>query len=560
MTAQNARLLRAAKIAKIQNLLIDRGMADLDTMPLYLWVQAYRPDLIPERPLDFKSHQYLKDIYRDDSQVIYVKKSSQIGLSEWLISLAIHACDQRNATVMYVFPTERNIYDFSSARFGPAIEASPYLKQIVVEGHKQGASRITLKRIRDRFLYLRGGQVGVSGNAPQLKSVDADIIIVDEVDECDSRVIPVVQERLGHSHIAEQRMVSTPTYANYGIDALWRNTDQQEWFIECHHCGTKQNITINHVVLTWDDLERPIIWHGQDENRAYAACEHCGKELNRLHKGEWVARYPDREIRGYHPTKFASPTVDLLQIVENLKTIDETKRRETINQALGETYTPRGGQLTPEILDECRRDYAHGPRFDQNAYMGLDVGKVLSVVIRGEREPDTGEWPQLYAGEVDTFTEAGKLIKQFKVNRAVVDALPETRKARDFQDDFPRVVWLAYYPDSDSKKAESMAWNETERTVLMDRTRTLDETFARFYDAKNTLPANARDIPNYYAQVCAPVRVLETKRNGTTVARYVEGNAADHYAHAENYCRAAMSAPKPPQSTAVSRSVSASDL
>ena len=68
-----------------------------------------------------------------------------------------------------------------------------------------------------------------------------------------------------------------------------------------------------------------------------------------------------------------------------------------------------------------------------------------------------------------------------------------------------------------------------------DRTRTLDEMFSRFYEGKNTLPANAKALPRYYDQLKAPVRVLRKNAKLQEVAAYIE-TGPDHYAHAENYC------------------------
>ena len=90
--------------------------------------------------------------------------------------------------------------------------------------------------------------------------------------------------------------------------------------------------------------------------------------------------------------------------------------------------------------------------------------------------------------------------------------------------------------------------------VNLDRTRTLDRTLSRFYDGLNTLPAYARNLKDYYAHLTAPVRVLETGRDGQQVARYVE-SGPDHLAHAENYCTAAMHAPQPAAVTSASRAV-----
>ncbi len=523
----------------------------------------------PERPFDLTRHRYLAGLYSCTAREMVVYKAGQLGVSEYLVSYALHAADERLATVLYVMPTDTHVSDFSSARIGPAIEASPYLAGIVVEGAasggKRGADRVTLKRVRYRFIYLRGAQVDPKGTANQLKSIDADVLIIDEEDEMDPRAIPIAEKRLGHSLIGEIRKVSTPTYGGFGIHAEWLRSDQREWFVRCTHCGNRQPLTIDDVVTEFDELGRPRKWHGQgdhpstaslrdsaqDAGQAWAACRKCGKAIDRLGEGEWVATRPGGDVAGFHVTKLFSPTTPLIRVVQNLDTVDKTARKEAFNQDLGVPYTPRGGQMSDDQLDACRRDYAHGSVKDEETVMGVDVGKVLHTVIRGAIDPETGERPQRFAGEVESWERLMQIAGQYNVRAAVIDALPETTKAREFQAEFKKrgKAWLAYYVSqrTGTKHEDPRAWDYDEGVVNLDRTRTLDEMYAAITAKSSTLPGHARDVRDYYAQMKAPVRVVERSANGTMVAMYVEGTSPDHFAHAENYCHVAMHAPKAPE-------------
>jgi hypothetical protein len=517
-----------------------------DIPDLLEWTLQKRKLLGPDRPFQTENHRYLVEIYQCATKEIALMKASQMGASEWLVSYAAHACDQRNGNVFYVFPTEGHVSDFSTARMGPAIEASEYLAKIVVDGKGvgglKGSDRITLKRIRNRFLYFRGGKVGTDGDAPQLKSVDADILIFDEVDELDPRALEIAKKRLGHAgeELGNILYVSTPTYPGLGIHAEYIDSDKRKWFVPCPHCGERQPLEISQVVLEWDDLGRPVSWNGQREGTAWIACERCGGEMDRLAEGEWIAEYPHVEKAGFHLSKLFSAQNKLLPIVKNLDTVDETKRREAYNQDLGLPYIPRGGSLDSERIDACRRDYAHGPSLRHTCYMGVDVGRVLHVVIRTLADFETGETRQLYAGET-SWDHLPILIKIYHPTTIVVDALPETTKARELQGEYPRnMVWIAYYPNFPvgSKKEDKMDWNPKELTVLLDRTRVLDEVLAGFYGMKSTLPAHARNIRDYYEHLKSSIRVLKEGSTGEEVAKYVE-TGPDHYLHAEAYALAA---------------------
>ena len=494
---------------------------------------------------DLPGHAYLRDIYRCQAQVMVIYKASQMGASEYAISYSLYGADERKANVLYVFPTERHISDFSAARIGPGIEASDYLSKIVTEGGaaaggKRSIDQVMLKRVRDNFVYLRGGKVTPDGKAPQLKSIDADILVLDEVDEMDPRAPAIAQKRKGHSEIAEQRWISTPTYPDYGIHAKWQESDQREWHVRCGKCGERQPLEIGLLVREFDDLGRPRAWNHID-GRSFLACRRCDHELDRLGPGEWVATYPERDILGFHLTRLFNATTDLAEILKSLSSTDETVRKECFNQDLGLPYLPKGGKLSESDLDACRRDYAHKPVQDERCVMGVDVGKALHVVIRGPRDVETGARPQRYTGEVESFEQAGRLIKQYNVSCCVIDALPETRKARELQAEFPKgKVWLAYYVQqkTGTKREDEAVWDDKEGVVNLDRTRTMDLTFSRFYDQVNTLPADIRSVPDYYAHLCAPVRILEESTGGQKVAVY-QAAGADHFCHAENYCASA---------------------
>jgi len=217
-------------------------------MGLLTWTIVRRARLKPGVSFDLVRHPYLVALYGERAREVVVYKAGQMGASEYAISYALHAADERAATVLYVFPTDTHVSDFSAARIGPAIEASAYLDSIVVEGGaaggRRGADRVTLKRVRDRFVYLRGAKVSRDGKAAQLKAVDADVLVLDEVDEMDSRAPTIAEKRLGHSEIGETRWVSTPSYPGVGIHAKWQESDQREWMVRCEHCGEWQPLTI----------------------------------------------------------------------------------------------------------------------------------------------------------------------------------------------------------------------------------------------------------------------------------------------------------------------------
>lgn len=507
------------------------------------WTIKKRQFLGPSRPFDLTKHRYLVGLYRCRNKEVVVQKASQIGVSEYMLSYAIHAADQRSATVLYVLATESSVSDFSTARLGPALEASSYLSSIVVDGSgnnsgMRGSDRITLKRIRDRFLYFRGSKVGVSGNSPQLKSIDASILLLDEYDELDPRAPAIARKRLGHANedCGNVIAVSTPSYPNVGINELWQTSDQRLWHVKCEHCGERQPLEISMCVTEFDSFGRPYSWHGQEDYTAWLACRKCGGELDRLADGEWVATYPDRQVAGFHVSKLFSAQMRLLDVVYNADTVDDTRRKEWFNQDLGLPYLPRGGHLEADQIDACRGDYGHGPDYYASCAMGVDIGRTNHVVIRTMPDFTTGRTRQLYCGTTD-WDGLDRLVKIYRPRVVVVDALPETSKAREFQEKYPRnMVWLSYYVNQvqGNKREQFAVFDVKERKVLVDRTRSLDATFAGFYAGTSTLPHHIRGVEDYYNHLRSCIRILKEDSTGQEVATYME-TGPDHYAHACNY-------------------------
>lgn len=512
-------------------------------MPLLDWTEHNRAMLAPGHPFSLAARPYLRALYEDDHPDIVVEKAAQTGVSEWLVSWAMWHLDQGHH-VLHVMPTDDDVSDFSMSRIGPAIDASSYLASRVVTGGERGADRVTLKRLGNGFWFLRGGRVkagpatGGEERASQLKSVAADCRILDEFDEIDARADAFTIQRLAASRIGHSARVSTPTYASSGIHPLYQASDQMQWHIRCGACQLLQPLTLAHLVRQWDDLERPTVWNKDDAGAPCLRCSACDSVLDRTAPGEWVAAYPSRPTRGYHLSRLFVADRPLQEIIAGLSETDDSKRKQTFNQALGLPYRARGSKsLTDELLDACRREYAHGPK-PGGAFCGIDVGRVLHVVIRGS------DWSQRAAFEhsdfdrslVDKLTEHGVVV-------TTIDANPETREARKFRG-LPGAgeVWLAYYVEGKSRdEADPIAWDEIEGSAKADRTRVIDAALSPFHKGAKgepggaTLPADARNIPSYYEHLKSPQRVIVKDAHGNDVARYVNATA-DHFSHAEAYC------------------------
>jgi hypothetical protein len=532
-----------------------------DRLPLLEWTERYRS--LGGVPLLPSTIPWLRDLYAHDAREIVVMKASQVFISEWMVNTALWVCDTAQGgrgNALYVFPTQREANDFSQGRVDPAVNESPYLAErtgAIYEDrmgrrrNRASAARVTLKRVGRGFFYLRGGD-----KRRQLLTVDADGVFLDEVDEYRRGTIDLARQRLNSALDPLVRMVSTPKFPSSGIAPIYAETNRMRYFIPCGRCGKRQPL----------DFPENLTPDGK------LVCVRCGGPLRQTAEGEWV---PEKKNwngpHGFHVSRLYSTRADLKELARiGYAILDKTETepgtiQEFYNQSLGLPHAPAGGSLTDEILNTCRADYeAPAPVTGTPVTMGIDVGGVLHYWIKGpapdqQAKPgatrllECGVLPNEVADDGTVWPHVGDKMRQYRVRLAVVDALPEDERSARFTEQWYGYAYRCFYHDeSQWRYAGASAWNPKEHVVHAQRTRVMDSTFHRFHHLLEELPRDAQHVRNLYAHLKAPVRVLVEDAKNRTVARYQEGLAADHLAHAAVYAELGRQfmdmpgAPEPP--------------
>jgi hypothetical protein len=247
-----------------------------------------------------------------------------------------------------------------------------------------------------------------------------------------------------------------------------------------------------------------------------------------------VAKRPGIEDkRGRHYSQLFSHFVDPKEILKEFKTTNNLG--QFYNLVIGLAYVEAENRLTEEEVlalcgDQPIRNYCSDPCF-----MGIDQGKDLHVVIGRKHNTSDGEIVHLQAYK--DFEELDRLMKLFNVNKCVIDALPETRKAREFANRHPGRVFLCYYSE---RKEGPYVWNEKTREVKVNRTESMDASHAQLAKARVILPRQV-DVVKEFAKHChATARKLEEEVDEagakTGKKRYVWVRLGeDHFRHAFNY-------------------------
>jgi hypothetical protein len=529
---------------------------------LRLWAEAV--DLRTERGrrLDFgPNRRWLQLIWDDPAKQIAVKKSTQTHISTFGIAWSLHKSAILGQTGIYVLPTDLDVRIFAQGRIDPIIDACPSLARLQDRaasdrrraGTRKATDSVHLKRLGRGLLYLRGCQTERSAI-----SVPADYLIRDEYDYQRAEIRDTFIHRLDAHEPEDYQIldISTPTAPGVGIAARYADSDQSVWMVRCSHCNQDQELDyVRHTEEVLDWLK----------------CERCGGALD-PRAGQWIAKFPDRAVRGYHVTKL------LLCVPERpsrLRILHERRQKAEFpylfqNNDLGKESTEGTARLDPEtILSRCfleDYEFANAAQHLRGPYYaGIDQGDTLNVVIiRMDPRYDGGKIRVVYlarlrdpAGGSDAWRQLAILLRAFNVRMAVVDALPNKNNAGELArvSDLRRRVLLCYYSEGDQRaevveaadvrrRAETRDRSRIETTervdITVDRTLSLDHTVADVAGGVVLLPGPVShpEFREFIANAGGVVRKPIKNAKGQLVYIY-ERVAADHYLHALNYARIA---------------------
>ena len=485
--------------------------------PLARW--AVRRVRLDARPFSFEGHEYLRAIYDETSPHVVLSKAAQIGGTTWAILRSIHAC-LNGLNVVYFFPTRTDVLEFSKSRVGPLLADNPFLSRMMSDTDTAG-----LKKIGEAHLYLRGMQSTVG-----MKSVPADMIVFDELDEATPDAKTLARERLAHSDYKRTIELSNPSLPGYGIDEAYQASDRRHWTLKCPGCGTWTALDCVFPVKLGQDV--PIIQERAD-GTAYRACTKCACELD-LRKGEWVAECPERPIRGYRISQLFSPKVDPGEILREYRTTRFPER--FYNLKIGIAWADTQNRLDRMTVLRCCGEEGMLERSERECTMGVDTGKDLHVVI-SRFVSDTNDHRQvIYLGVHHDYAELDELLRRFTVWRCVIDALPEIHATRAFARRNGG-VWQCYFNET---QRGSPAWNWNDRIVQVNRTEALDMSRAECREGRITLPRGSHLVEEFATHMtCDAKQLVEDPDTGAKSYRYLR-TGPDHFSLAFTYdCLAA---------------------
>jgi hypothetical protein len=485
--------------------------------PLAEW--AVRRIRLDGKPFSFEGHEFLRDIYDDTAPHVVLCKAAQIGGTVWAVLRAIHSCVM-GLNVMYLFPTRTDVLDFSRSRVNPLLSENPFLSKLMRDTDSVG-----LKKIADAYLYLRGMQSDVG-----LKSVPADVLVLDELDEAEPQAKAMAKERLSHSDYRRIIELSNPSLPAYGIDEVFQRSDQRHWTVKCAACRT--------WVALDEEFPRKLgqevkIIRPRREGGFYRACPKCEAELN-VKAGEWVPAVPSRAIHGYRISQLISSKVDPGEILEEYRTTRYPDRFYNLKVGIPWADLERRLDIA-SVLSLCGDD----PLLESSSEfcaMGVDTGKALHTVVL--QQAKSGPHRLIFLGECRTFSELSDLIRRFSVQRCVIDSLPETHATREFSHAHRGIVAMSQFVESQRGGAR---WDWETQMVAINRTDALDASRAAIRERLVLLPRQQPRIEEFAEHMTHDAKVLdEDEETGIKNYRYVK-LGTNHYSFAFTYAWMAVS-------------------
>lgn len=432
--------------------------------------------------------------------------------------------------VAHIFPTQDEVSEFSKFFFNPLIKNN----RIAIGRYVRDTDTASLKKVRDAFLYLRGGRLSQKlgetdeDTSSKTAAFTVDRVVFDEIDFMDNAVIEKFKGRMYHSPVKEEVYLGNPSHEDHGIDIIFKQSDQRYWFRKCS-CGE------------WTCAEKsfPECVKIHSNGTGYIGCNKCGKEVpiwGGEGTGEWVPDFPANSdyMHGYHLSRLTNIYTDPAEVLRDFEDPPNGNLADVYRLQLGRAYSAESDKLRKSDVLACCGSDIMGTSHSGPCAMGVDVGKIKHVVIGARIDNDRYELVKV--ARCENFGEIHDLAKKFNVKSSVIDLRPYEETVRKFQKEESYRTSLCEYSDT---LLQETIWNDKTGIVKVHRTSIFDATHRLITQNKLIIPRQTPDIEQFAVQCCNCARFEEkNKRTKQTVFRYRDTGdkkIGAHYRNALNY-------------------------
>ncbi|AVQ11699.1 Phage terminase large subunit GpA-like protein [Leptospira santarosai] len=494
-------------------------------------------DLIP---YSFEGYSFWQDICRESQDHPYTVflKAAQIGYSVWALARLIWKIYGSSYKAGIYFPDDTSMKDFVQDRVEPFLNQCPILKPHLNDSN---VDNTRTKKIDKATLVMRG-----TWTKRGTKTVDLDIVMLDEVDEHDEENIEFVGDRLLASKLNWMMLGSQPSLPNVGIHAEFLRTDQRFRLLKCPSCTRWTNL-----VERW--LKEPISIFGFNDKEAlkspntkniFYACEHCGRKLNNQ-KGEYVAKTKS-DRHGYQCSQLFTPRNPFFIYSKLLDAVTSAKRKNLTISIIG--WPSSSDEEQPLQIDEIQKwegDQGlkdHSPYF---TYHGADQGDTVHEVF-GEPTLD-GRIRIIGLHKISVLEEEryAEHITKFSVLNGIIDALPNRNWSLRMALRFPDNLKIQYFTKKFRENSEVVLGANEVGVINVNRDDSLQDTVDAIKNGlfifPNPLLLSESDLKAYEEfkfHLTMLVREKGEDENGKPLWSFKKG-VPNHYGMALNSLRIA---------------------
>ena len=485
-------------------------------------------------PMTFEYHQFMIDIFDDQSQNLVVKKPAQVGMSTLEILKNIRDAEMNKMDIIYTLPSDADVGVFVGGKVNRIISNNPHLGDLTKD-----KDSVEQKQIGKSMMYFRG-----TWTKKAAIMVTADRLVHDEVDSSKQDVIADYQARLQHSKYKQVHVFSHPSVPNSGVDIQWQISDKKEWFVKCHHCGYKQ-------ILTWS-IENPRRM-SIDMNLREFICKKCKKVLSWHDRaeGEWRPKKllpgePKPKWSGYHISLLMAPWMTASEIIDKYEEVINGKQTMDYfyNKVLGEPYSGGGNSVTEEqILGAFTTEKN---LYSTRLVIGVDTGIHLRYVVGNTQGlVNFGQMKDYMPDDNNKLALEETLeywLVTFPNSIMVIDQGGDIIGPRKLREKYPGRVFLCHYA-RDRKTMQLIRFGEKEESgnVVVDRNRMIQLVIDEYKDRRIRLFGVVKeDWWDYWLHWSHIYRTIED--DGLGKPRYVWLRSdRDDWVHATVYWRAGIS-------------------
>jgi hypothetical protein len=492
-----------------------------------LWAETYLRVESGE-PFSFARHKYQLEPMCLSHPHVAIRKATQGGWTLLVMLRMLHEMIHGRVRqgVIYLFPTDVKVGEFSQLRWTPLIDNNPG----AIGAYLQRTNNVHNKRILRADgrggcnLMMRGAQLshgvqGVERESVALRSDPGDVVVFDERDLMPDYAIGKARGRLGHSQLQWEWSLSNPTIDNFGIDALYLAGDQRNWGVRCGAC--------NH--WTFLEVEFPGCLRRQADGRVIRACVKCGRELD-IDQGQWVPKFRERSAEqvSYWWSQLNSHYVDPGLILQEYGDPPEGNLGDVKRLRLGVPHLDSQAGLTAQQVLLCCTQEPMAASSTIATAMGVDVGAKLHVVLGYRLLEDAYRIVALVLA--DSWDQLKITARTFANEVACIDNEPELRGARDYQAAARAQVWLSDYVQS----VQPASYQTETRIVRVNRNEALDMTHYYLTHPGRLLLPRETDLVTDFARHCSHMARIVTKDplTGKQQVQWITRGGPDHWRHA----------------------------